>query len=258
VRGLQPARGAQLPHDRFEGLDPFGLHLDLDAPQLHGPLSAAHDDDRVVERHLGDVDTADAQREGPAAGTDLEHLAQRPRARDGAQATADGTLRPEVADAAGWHDLGHFEPLAQAIPLGGVHVLHGDFDMASAVAGTRDESGARHAPVVGVEIGVHKSPGRLRERGHRAAAVGLDGKRREGGEPAFHWPQVEGVELPLDLDRFWRAGLVCLGLGHRAHATAGAQLPARRAVIAAVRRDRDGNLRRRGATNNDGRASFSN
>ncbi len=187
-------------HDRLEGLDPFGLHLDLDAPQLHGSLSAAHDDDRVVERHLGDVDTADPQREGPATGADLQHLAQRARARDGAQAAAHRPFRAEVAHAAGRHDLGHLEALAQAVPLRGVHVLHGDLDVATALARASDEPGTSHAPVVGVEIGVHESPWRLRERGHRAAAFGLDGQRRQGREPPLHGPQVEGVELPLHFD----------------------------------------------------------
>jgi hypothetical protein len=231
VRRLQAARGAQLLHDRFEGLDPIGLHLDLDTPQLHRALSAAHDDDRVVERNLGHVDAAHAQREWPAAGTDLEHLAQPARARDGAQATAHGTFGPEVADAARRHDLGHLEPLAQPVPLRRMHVLHGHLDLAATVARARHEAGARHAPVVGVEVGVDEPPGRLCQRGHRAAPCGLDGERRQGGEPALHRTQVEGVELPLDFDGI--GTLRCPfepGLRHIGPGYCGARRPPRGAI----------------------------
>ena len=78
---LEPARDAQLLHDRLQRVEPLGLHLDLDPPQLHRPLAVADDDDGVVERDLGRVDAADAQGEGPAAGAHLEHLAQPVRAR---------------------------------------------------------------------------------------------------------------------------------------------------------------------------------
>ena len=97
--GCSPHDVAQLLHDRVERIEPLGPHLHLDPAQLHRALAVADDDDGVVERDLGGVDAADAQREGAPAGADLEHLAQAACADDGAQPAADGSVGPERGDA---------------------------------------------------------------------------------------------------------------------------------------------------------------
>ncbi len=74
-RGLQPARHTQLLDERLECVDPLGAHFDLDPAQLHGPLTAADDDHGVIERDLGRIDAADAQRKGAPPGAHLKHLA---------------------------------------------------------------------------------------------------------------------------------------------------------------------------------------
>ena len=134
-----------------------------------------------------------------------------------------GPSSPRPVEPGRGQDLGDLETLAQAAALGGAVVLEGDLVVAAAAPGAHDEAGAGDAPVVGVEIGVDQPPRRSGERGDRPSVAGLDGQRGERGQPALHRPQVEGVELPLDLDRVGLARLVSLGIGHRAHATAGAQ-----------------------------------
>ena len=76
-------------------IEPVGVDLDLDPPQLHGALAGPDDDHGVVERDLGHVDAADPQREGAPAGADLEHLVEPARADDGAQPATDRTVGAE-------------------------------------------------------------------------------------------------------------------------------------------------------------------
>ena len=251
ARRLEPAGHAQLLHDRLQRVEPVGVDLDLDAAELHGALPGAHDDHRVVERDLRHVDTADPQREGAPAGAHLEHLAQPAGTDDGAQPASDRSVVSEPVQTGRREDLGDLQALAQAAPLRGAVVLEGDLVAAAAAPGADDEAGAGDAPVVAVEIGVDQPARRAGERGHRPSVARLDGEGGEGGQPAFHRPQVEGVELPLDLDGVVPARLLSLGIRHRAHATAGSR-PLSRGAIAAVARGRDGNLRRSGATSNDG------
>ena len=187
-----------------------GVDLDLDPPELHGSLPGADDDHRVVERDLRHVDTADPQREGAAAGTHLEHLAQPAGTDDGAQAAPDRTVVAERGQSGRGEDLGDLQALAQTASLRGTVVLEGDLVLAAAPSGADDEAGTGDAPVVAVEIGVDQPPRRSGERGHGPSVARLDGERREGGQPAFHRPQVERVELPLDLDGVVTARLVCL------------------------------------------------
>ena len=216
-----------------------------------GRCPVPDDDHRVVERDLRHVDTADPQREGAPAGAHLEHLAQTARTDDGAQAASDRSVVSEPVQTGRGEDLGDLQALAQAAPLRGVVVLEGDLVAAAATPGADDEAGAGDAPVVAVEIGVDQPARRASERGHRPSVARLDGEGGEGGQPAFHRPQVEGVELPLDLDGVVPARLLSLGIRHRAHATAGSRrFPG--GAIAAVARGRNGNLRRSGATSNDG------
>ena len=251
ARRLEPAGHAQLLHDRLQRVEPVGVDLDLDAPELHGALPVAHDDHRVVERDLRHVDTADPQREGAPAGAHLEHLVQPAGTDDGAQAASDRSVVSEPVQTGRGEDLGDLQALAQAAPLRGAVVLEGDLVAAAAAPGADDEAGAGDAPVVAVEIGVDQPARRAGERGHRPSVARLDGEGGEGGQPAFHRPQVEGVELPLDLDGVVPARLLSLGIRHRVHATAGSR-PLSRGAIAAVAWGCDGNLRRSGATSNDG------
>ena len=95
ARRLEPARHAQLLHDRLQRLEPVGVDLDLDPAQLHGALAGADDDHGVVERDLRHVDAADPQREGAPAGADLEHLVQPAGADDGAQPAPDRPVGAE-------------------------------------------------------------------------------------------------------------------------------------------------------------------
>ena len=91
--GWSPHDSPQLFDDGLQRVEPFGTDLDLDPPQLHGPLAVADDDHGVVERDLRRVDAADPQCEGAPAGADLEHLAQPARADDGTQPPPDRTVR---------------------------------------------------------------------------------------------------------------------------------------------------------------------
>ena len=186
------------------------MDLDLDAPELHGALPGPDDDHRVVERDLSHVDTTDPQREGAAAGTHLEHFAQPAGTDDGAQAAPDRPVVAEPGQSGRGEDLGDLQTLAQAASLRGAAVLEGDLVVAAAAPGADDEAGSGDAPVVAVEIGVDQPPRRSGERGHGPSVARLDGESREGGQPAFHRPQVEGVELPLDLDGVVPARHVCL------------------------------------------------
>ena len=111
-----------------------------------------------------------------------------------------GPSAPEPVQSGRGEDLGDLQTLAQAASLGGTAVLERDLVVAAAAPGADDEAGAGDAPVVGVEIGVDQPPRRSGQRGHRPSVAGLDGEGRERGQPALDRPQVEGVELPLDLD----------------------------------------------------------
>ena len=98
ARRLEPAGGTELFDQRFERIEPFGLHLDLDPSELHGPLPGTHDDHGVVQRDLRRVDATYPQGERPASRPDLQHLAETSCADDGAQATSDrpvGTKAPQ-------------------------------------------------------------------------------------------------------------------------------------------------------------------
>ena len=242
--GWQPARRPQLLDDRVQRIEPLGPHLDLDPAQLRGSLPAPDDDHGVVERDLGGVDAADPQGERTAPGPYLEDLAQAVCADDGAQPAPDGSVGRERGDAGRRQDLGHLEALAQAAALGRAGVLQGDLVVPAASSGADDEPGAGDAPVVGVEVGVDQPAWRPGQRRDRPAVTGLDREGRQRGEPTLDRSQVEGVELPFDLDGI---GLVSLsfapGVGHAGQATA----PRRRdhgPPIAADRPVGGGNLRR--------------
>ena len=210
------------------------MDLDLDPAQLHRALPAPDHDHGVVERDLRGIDAADPQREGAPAGAYLEHLVEPPSADDGAQPASHRTVRTERGQPRRRQDLGHLQALAEPTPLGGPGVLQRDLVVATAAPGAHDEPGAGDAPVVGVEVGVDQAPGRAGEGGHRPAVARLDGQRREGGEPALDRPQIERVELPLDLDGVVLARLVALGIGHRGQATAGLRRRPGAPPIAAV------------------------
>ncbi len=196
-------------HDRFQGVEPVGLDLDLDPPELHGSLPRPDHDHRVVERDLCHVDAADPQRKGAPAGAHLKDLAQWPGTDDGAQAAPDRPVGAEPGQSGWRQDLGDFQTLAQSAALGGPVVLQRDLVLSAPPTRPDDEAGAGDAPIVAVEIGIHQTPGRSGERGHRPSVTGLDGESREGGEPPLHRPQVEGVELPLDLDGVVPARFLC-------------------------------------------------
>jgi len=72
---LEPARHAQLLHNRLQRVEPVGKDLDLDTSQLHGALAGPDHDHGVVERDLRHIDATDAQREGAPTSADLEHFA---------------------------------------------------------------------------------------------------------------------------------------------------------------------------------------
>ena len=108
--------------------------------------------------------------------------------------------RAQRAQARRGQDLGHLEALAQPAPLRGAGVLEGDFVVAAAPAGADDEAGAGDAPVVRVEVRVDQAPRRAGQRGDGPAVGRLDGEGGQGGQPPLDRPQVERVELPLDLD----------------------------------------------------------
>ena len=220
-RRLEPARRPQLLDDRVQRIEPLGPHLDLDPAQLRGSLPAPDDDHGVVERDLGGVDAADPQGEGTAPGPDLQDLAQAVRADDGAQPAPDGSVGPERGDAGRRQDLGHLEALAQAAALGRAGVLQGDLVVPAAPPGADDEPGTGDAPVVGVEVGVDQPPWRPGQCRDRPAVTGLDREGRQRGEPTLDRSQVEGVELPFDLDGIGLAPLSLVpGVGHAGQATA--------------------------------------
>ena len=123
-----------------------------------------------------------------------------------------GPSSPEPGQSGRGEDLGDLQTLAQAAALRGTAVLEGDLVVAAAASGADDEAGAGDAPVVAVEIGVDEPPRRSGERGHGPSVARLDGESRQGGQPALDRPQVEGVELPLDLDGIVPARPVCLGI----------------------------------------------
>jgi len=113
----------------------------------------------------------------------------------------DRAVVAQVADAVGPDRLGHLQALAEAARPCGCGVLQRGFVPAALAPGAQHEPGAPDPPVLRVEIAVdladrglgHGRQGPdLPARGHPAA--------RECGQPALHRPQVEGVELPLDLD----------------------------------------------------------
>ena len=212
VRRLEPAGPAQLLHDRLQRVEPFRVDLDLDAPKLHGALPGADDDHRVVERDLRHVGTTDPQREGAASSAHLEHFVQPAGTDDGAQSAPDRTVVPEPGQSGRGEDLGDLQTLTQAASLRWTTVLERDFVVAAAASGADDEAGAGNAPVVTVEIGVDEPPRRSSERGHGPSVARLDGESREGGQPALDRPQIEGVELPFDLDGIVPARPVCLGI----------------------------------------------
>ncbi len=252
--GLEPAGGPQLVHDRLERAEPVRLDLDLDPAQLHGSLSVADDDDGVIERDLGRVDSADAQGEGPPARPHLEHLAQGMGADDGPQAPAHRALDAETARARRGQDLGDLEALAQPVALGRARVLEGDFVVAAAPARAHHEAGPRDAPVGRVEVRVGQPAWRPGQRGHRAAVVGLDGECGQRGQPPLDGAQVERIELPLDFDRVVRSPLSFPGSRHRVEATATRPVRPRatRSGCIATNGDRgDGKVRVRGATGDD-------
>jgi hypothetical protein len=157
---LEPAGRAQLLHDRLQRVEPFGWHLDLDPPQLHGALAVADHDHGVVERDLGRVDAADPQREGAPAGAHLEHLAQPAAEPAMAWRRRPTGPRAEGANPDIGQDLGHLEALRRPLPSGRLGVLEGDLVLAAAAPGADDEAGSGHAPVVGVEIGIDQPPRR--------------------------------------------------------------------------------------------------
>ena len=121
-------------------------------------------------------------------------------ADDGAQPAPDGSVGPERGDAGRRQDLGHLEALAQAAALGRAGVLQGDLVVPAAAPGADDEPGAGDPPVVGVEVGVDQPPWRPGQCRDRPAVAGLDREGRQRGEPTLDRSQVEGVELPFDLD----------------------------------------------------------
>ena len=211
---LEPAGGPQLVHDGFERVEPLRLHLDLDPAQLHGPLPVPDDDDGLIERDLGGVDPADAQDEGPTARPDLEHLAQAVGPTIARRRRPTGPSWPSALRRAG-HDLGDLEPLAQAVARGRARVLEGDLVVAAPPAGAHHEAGLGDPPVVRVEVGVGQAAWRAGQRGDRAAVIGLDRQRGQGGQPALDRAQVERVELPLDFDRVVRSPLSLPGARHR-------------------------------------------
>ena len=142
----------------------------------------------------------------------------------------DGSVGPERGDAGRRQDLGHLEALAQAAALRRAGVLQRDLVVPAAPPGADDEPGAGDAPVVGVEVGVDQPPWRPGQRRDRPAVAGLDREGRQRGEPALDRSQVEGVELPFDLDGVGPAPLSFVpGIGHAGQATARPP-PAPRAV----------------------------
>ena len=146
---------------------------------------------------------------------------------DRPQAAPDRTIGAQCVEARRGKDFGHLQTLAEAASLGGTSVLERDFVVTAAPPGADDEPGTGDAPVVRVEIRVDQAPRRSGQRGDRSAVGHLDGQGGQGGEPAFHWPQVERVELPLDLNRvvlLARSISPRIGrIGHGAHATAGSR-----------------------------------
>ena len=209
---MQTAGHAQLFHNRLERLEPVRLDLDLDPPQLHGPLPGADHDHGVVERDLRHVDAADVQREGPPPGPDLQTSRRRREADDGAQPATDRPVLAQSVETRRRQDLGDLQTLPQAAALGRTVVLEGHLVVPATAPCAHDEAGSGDAPVVAVAVGVDQPARRSGQRGDRPSVGGLDGERRERGEPPLHRPQVEGVELPLDLDRLRPVSLVCLGL----------------------------------------------
>ena len=206
---LEPTGQPEFFDDRLQRVEPVGLDLDLDPPELHGALARPDHDHRVVERDLCHLDAADPQREGSPAGAHLEDLAQRRGNRQWRGGGARPARRGRARTIPTGEDLGDLQTLAQPAALGGPVVLQGDLVLTAAAPGADDEAGAHDAPIVAVEIRVHQTPGRSRQRRHRTSVAGLYGESREGGQPALHGPQIEGVELPLDLDGVVPARFLC-------------------------------------------------
>lgn len=131
MRRPQATCRTELLDQRLERLEPFGEHLHLDPPQLHWPLAVADHDNRVVERHLGGVDTADAQGKGPPPRADLEHLVHLPHTDDGAYASPHRSVGSEGGKARRRKDLGDLESLAQSVAPSRSRVLQRHFVVAA-------------------------------------------------------------------------------------------------------------------------------
>ena len=131
------------------------------------------------------------------------------------------------------------------LPSAGRVSLRVTSSLAAAAPGAHDEAGAGDAPVVAVEIGVDQAPRRAGERGDRPSVARLDGEGGERGQPPLHRPQVEGVELPLDLDGVVSPGSSPLGIrtSRSRYCGSSSRFPGR-PRLPRIGRARDGNLRR--------------
>ena len=249
---LEPAGHAQLLHDRFQGVEPVGLDLDLDPPELHGSLPRPDHDHRVVERDLCHVDAADPQRKGAPAGAHLKDLAQWPGTDDGAQAAPDRPVGAEPGQSGWRQDLGDFQTLAQSAALGGPVVLQRDLVL-SAPPTRRTTKPAR-----AMRQSSQSRYESTRRRGGRASAVTVPPSR-------VSMARVGRVASHRSTGRRSRASN-CHSISTGSCPPGSSALSSDTtftlqrvpipfpgaAPIAAVVRGCDGNLRRSGATSNDG------
>ncbi len=200
--GGEPGRASQVLHDRCQRLDPGCLHLDLDAQEPHRVL-VVNRDRGLVQGHLGDVLVTDPQHEGSAPGLHLEHLVQWPPADERRYPPPDGPGPVEPVVGGAVERFVHLPPtLRRAVGAArqSGQRLQGHFLLGLRVPDAQDVAGLGDPPVVGVEVEVVLDHGRLRRRDQRPQ--GCERLRaRQGGQPPAHRPQVEGIELPLDLDR---------------------------------------------------------
>ena len=131
----------------------------------------------------------------------LEHLLEAAGAGQRTHAAPDGSIISKTRQPRGRQRLGQLEPPSQTV-LWRRQVLQGRLCPAAPPPDTQHVAGATDPPVVGIEVHVDKPLGhrrrdlepryRRRDRGARSS--------RDSSKPALHRPQVQRVELPLDLD----------------------------------------------------------